>query len=232
MKQSSNIFSEVNLKLVLIFVLSFVAFEKSPIVPDSTLTCNKLAVERPVITSQISNLCIHPNKKAVCNRLKGEPGEFSIADCCFIEELSEDPLTFEDQVNLWVRDICKMYPNVKPELVMSVIYHESRYSPTEVSSANCVGLMQLSVKWQTQRANRLGVTDLMDPYGNILVGVDLLSELLTMTNGDVAYALMCYNMGVGNAKPLYSQGIVSSYAKSVMSRQAYLEGVYEWQVVV
>lgn len=123
----------------------------------------------------------------------------------------------EDCINDYVELICESYSNVTPELVESVILSESSYNP-KAKNGNHVGLMQVSTKWHKDRASNLGVEDLYDPYGNILVGVNYLDELIAQTDGDVAWALMIYNMGHKKAYELYSQGIISSYASTILSR--------------
>lgn len=123
----------------------------------------------------------------------------------------------EDYINDYVELICESYSNVTPELVESVILSESGYNP-KAKNGNHVGLMQVSTKWHKDRASNLGVKDLYDPYGNILVGVNYLDELIAQTDGDVAWALMIYNMGHKKAYKLYSQGNISSYASIILSR--------------
>lgn len=127
-----------------------------------------------------------------------------------------EPLT---AIEGFVIDICKRYPNVPPEIVHSVIWHESRYSPSSVNkSSGCVGLMQISTRWHKQRAEKLGVTDLYDPYGNILVGVDYLNDLYQYNGEDWKLALMLYNMDNKKARQLYAQGKTTQYAQNVLSR--------------
>lgn len=139
-------------------------------------------------------------------------------------KIQEEPLTFEDQVKIWGLDICPSYPNVNPYLILSIIYQESRFIPN-VSSGKSVGLMQVSSYWQADRTKKLNVEDICDPYSNILVGTDLLNELLEMAKGNVSYALMMYNQGVASAKNSYSRGVVSGYAKEVIQREKEYEEV-------
>ncbi|MBN2869255.1 MAG: lytic transglycosylase domain-containing protein [Flavobacteriaceae bacterium] len=122
--------------------------------------------------------------------------------------------TNEETVRKYVDEITKSYPNVKPELVMSVIYHESRFNST-AKTGNCLGLMQISTRWHKDRAKRLGVTDFYDPYSNILLGVDYLSDLTTQ-HEDIRLVLMLYNMNHKTAFKLYKQGKTSKYALSVL----------------
>lgn len=140
------------------------------------------------------------------------------------QEIPTDPV---DLYNSYIDQICETYTNLDPDLIRAVVYTESRYIPTAKNyNGTCVGLMQISTKWHTARALSLGVEDLYDPYGNILVGCDLLSELVDAYNGDIAYALMVYNMGYSGANNLHSQGKVSSYALNILTMQQELKGGY------
>jgi soluble lytic murein transglycosylase-like protein len=66
--------------------------------------------------------------------------------------------------------------------------------------------------------DRLGVTDLHDARGNMLVAADYLSELFEKY-GDIATVLMVYH-GEKNAT---TKTTVSSYASSVMEMSEELE---------
>lgn len=71
------------------------------------------------------------------------------------------------------------YPRLDAGLIKAIIYRETRYDPTQVNpKSGTTGLMQISPKWHSARAAKLGVDDLKDPYGNILVGCDFLNELI------------------------------------------------------
>ena len=59
------------------------------------------------------------------------------------------------------------------------------------------------------------MTDILDPYSNLLVGTDLLSALLKQYK-DTGLALMCYNMGEGAALYRYSNHGYSAYAEEVL----------------
>lgn len=135
-------------------------------------------------------------------------------------EPSCEPPTWEEIVDSYVDGACKNYPNVPPALIKSIIYYESRYQPN-VSNGSCVGLMQVSTYWHAARAERLGVVDLYDPEGNILVGVDYVNDLIE-AYGDIYVVLMTYN-GDDNVTRYYTEGYISSYARSVVSRQQELE---------
>lgn len=136
-----------------------------------------------------------------------------------VDKVASEPVvkTDKDRIDEYVSYICGCYPNVTNSLIQSVIMSESSYNPL-ASNGNHVGLMQVSTYYHKDRAERLGVSDLRDPYGNILVGTDYLSELIESVNGDIAWALMIYNMGYKSAYNLHSKGIISSYASNILSR--------------
>lgn len=116
--------------------------------------------------------------------------------------------------------ICKHVGNIydlPPELLMAIAWNESGYRTNGVGSSGDSGLCQIIVKWNADRMDRLGVTDIMDPYNNILVCADLISELQSTEYGnDIRYVLMAYNMGQYNAKKHYVSGKISKYANKVI----------------
>ena len=117
----------------------------------------------------------------------------------------------------YIFGICEDY-DVAPELIVSMIYHESGFHADSVatSDSGCAyGLMQIMPRWHQARMERLGCSDLLDPYQNILVGVDLIAENIRSGRG-VEWALMAYNGGSAYADRKASEGLVSDYAASVI----------------
>lgn len=66
-------------------------------------------------------------------------------------------------------------------------------------------------------SEKIGVTDLTDPYQNIRSGVFILSDLYGKY-GDWHKALICYNYGEGGAREhVFSKGYTTtSYSRTVM----------------
>ena len=92
----------------------------------------------------------------------------------------------------YIEDVAGEY-GISPELIEAVIYYESSGDPECHSEAGAVGLMQIIPKHHRERMERLGVSDLTDPYDNILVGTDIIAELAEEYE---AYdALAAYNCG-------------------------------------
>ena len=113
--------------------------------------------------------------------------------------------------------------HICPELVESIIEAESSWNP-KAQNGDCIGLMQVSESWHKDRMARLGVTDLTDPYDNILVGVDYLSELFERYE-DVGAVLMKWN-GDSKLSEYLETGELSEYAEKVLSRSAELERLH------
>ena len=122
----------------------------------------------------------------------------------------------QELINNHIDELCNIYKNVKPELVKSIIYHESRYT-SDATNGNCVGLMQISTYWHADRAAKLGVTDFYNPKDNVLVGMDYISELLVKYK-DPSLVLMLYSMNHDMAFKVHAEGKSSEYAKSVLRK--------------
>jgi soluble lytic murein transglycosylase-like protein len=99
---------------------------------------------------------------------------------------------------------------IDPAVVMAMIDRESDYDPNDMGDdGQAYGLMQIWPKWHYERMQKLGCTDLLDPYQNVTVGIDYLCELLSRYDGDMAKALTAYNRG-------HYSGTVTEYAKAVL----------------
>ena len=92
------------------------------------------------------------------------------------------------------------------ELALAVIRKETEFQNVMGDNGNSYGYMQIQPRWHEDRMERLGVTDLTDPYSNFRVGCDFLAELLSKYT--LEEALTAYNSG----KPGKSE-----YAASVMN---------------
>ena len=125
-------------------------------------------------------------------------------------------------------DYCYQYGDeydFRPELLIAIIEAESSGNPN-AKNGNCLGLMQVSEKWHTNRMEKLGVSDLYDEGGNILVATDYLYELF-MKYGDVGMMLMRYN-GDSSAKDYWNgNGDLSAYAKKIINRTEELENIID-----
>ena len=117
----------------------------------------------------------------------------------------------------YVMNVCKYY-GLDPALVVALIEMESGCNPDAVGDdGESTGLMQVQARWHIARMESLGVTDLLNPYENIEVGVNILAEKLDSGLGE-EWALMAYNGGNQYADKLSQDGKVSEYAVKIMER--------------
>lgn len=119
--------------------------------------------------------------------------------------------------------VAEIYP-ICPEVLQALIFYESSNQRDQVSKWGDIGYMQVNPKWHTDRMDKLGVTDLTDGYGNILVGTDYLYELC-LEYGDIATALMVYNQGPGAASQA-QEGKISTYARNILQLSEELERLH------
>lgn len=127
--------------------------------------------------------------------------------------LFDVPLTEELQLHIIKTSEEK---GISPAIVFAMAYRESRYRTDAVGDGGAsLGLLQIQSRWHTARMERLDCLDLLDPYQNVIVGVDYLAEQLDRY-GDLAKALTAYNAG-------HYKGTITNYAKSVMTKAEELE---------
>lgn len=128
-----------------------------------------------------------------------------------------------DELESWqayIEVVCEQ-KDICPEFVQALIETESSWK-ADARNGDCVGLMQISEKWHQDRMEKYGVTDLTDPYDNILLGIDYLAELFRHYE-DPAMVLMVYN-GDSRAWRFWETGEMSEYAVRILDRAAELEG--------
>lgn len=110
-----------------------------------------------------------------------------------------------------------------PELLEAIIEAESSGN-ARAQNGGCKGLMQMNVKYHGDRMERLGVTDIYDARGNILVAADYLAELFG-EYGDMGTVLMVYN-GSSNALERGERADYTEYAEKIMKRSEQLERLH------
>jgi hypothetical protein len=144
--------------------------------------------------------------------------EYSETDAAALKFMQED-------FGQWV--ISYAYGNdIDPYLIFAIMEHESDFKADAMGdNGESYGLMQVQKKWHAERMEKLGVTDLLDPQGNVKVGIDILQEYAGR-NSDLYYVLMAYNGGEAYAKKYYETS-PSAYAVEITERAAQLCEIYE-----
>lgn len=121
-----------------------------------------------------------------------------------------------------IKGLCDDY-GVDMPLVLAIIGQESNYRPDAVGdNGNSLGLMQIQPRWHQARMDDLGVTDLLDPYQNVTVGIDLLAELISENKG-TEWAVAAYNAGAEIADYNNAIGTRTEYTESVMMLKEMIE---------
>jgi soluble lytic murein transglycosylase-like protein len=99
---------------------------------------------------------------------------------------------------------------IDPAVIVAMACKESSYRPSAIGDGGkSFGLLQIQPRWHSARMNKLGCADLLDPYQNVVVGIDYLCDLLSKY-GDMGKALTAYNRGHYN-------GTVTQYAKTILA---------------
>lgn len=146
----------------------------------------------------------------------------SVAEVCEEQNTKLWAVPLAEDLQLHIADLCEEY-HIQPELVLAVIEQESQYKPEAIGdSGNSLGLMQIQPRWHGERMQKLGCDDLLDPYQNVTVGVDILAEKLA--KGSTEWALMAYNGGNQYADAMQGRGVVSEYAEAVIMLAEELKG--------
>lgn len=121
------------------------------------------------------------------------------------------PVPLDADLQSFIIQTCEAR-HIDPAIVLAMIGRESSYDASAIGdNGKAFGLMQIHPQWHSERMEKLNCTDLLDPYQNVIVGIDFLAELLERYDGSMEKALTAYNQGS-------FKGVVTQYAKAVLSR--------------
>lgn len=122
-----------------------------------------------------------------------------------------------DDLQEYTYYLCQ-HNGVEFELVMAVMCTESAFDPAAVSGTGDYGLMQINEIVLPELTDKLGITDITDPYQNIRGGVYLLGGYAAKYD-DPARVLMAYNMGDYGSSALWEEGIhTTAYTEKVLAK--------------
>lgn len=124
-----------------------------------------------------------------------------------------------ESVQTYLYNLCRE-SNISYPLMLALIETESGYKWDATSpDGDCKGYAMINEQWHKDRMSRHGVTDIYNPYGNLEVSVDFLSELFRKYH-DVGIVLMCYNCGEKMAMELVADGIYGTqYSEKILERE-------------
>lgn len=113
--------------------------------------------------------------------------------------------------------------NIAPAIIIAMIEQESSYKTNSIGDkGNSLGLMQIQPKWHKGTMDKLGCSNLLDPFQNVTVGIELVAGLKEK-NSDLYWVLMAYNGGQAYANRRIKSGDISDYAFEVVERAAELQ---------
>ena len=122
----------------------------------------------------------------------------------------------------WIKEMAEEIGNangVCPEVLMAMAFEESRFNPDVVSkNGKYIGLLQINPRWQGERMERLGVTDLKDARSNMMVAADYLKTLFDEYE-DTGTVIMLYAGYSKSSIARYEEtGKLASYVERVLER--------------
>lgn len=126
----------------------------------------------------------------------------------------EVPLS--NDVQEYIHTLCEEY-NLAYSFIIALVATESNFNSDIISATDDYGLMQINA------CNHRDDFDYLDPYDNVTMGIEMLSDLAEKYS-DVESVLMAYNLGEAGAVNLWNQGIYSTeYTKKVLDRKLQYE---------
>lgn len=131
-------------------------------------------------------------------------------------EFSPFDVPLHEELQLYIFEISESY-NVPMELILAICGQESNYDPSKIGDeGESYGLMQVQPKWHKERMEKFNVheKDLLNPYANVLIGVDYLAECIDRFG--IEYGLIAYNQGPDDAVAKKQIGVITEYAESVI----------------
>ena len=112
-----------------------------------------------------------------------------------VEEPALYDVPLDKELQKHIVRVCEEY-GVEPAIVLAVIGRESNYRAEAIGDGgDSLGMCQVQPRWHYDRMERLNCPDLLDPYQNVVVGIDYLAECIERYDGDVAKGLVAYNQG-------------------------------------
>lgn len=120
---------------------------------------------------------------------------------------------------------------IAPSLMLALAEVESGFNFDAVSKTGDHGVMQINERNHEWLEKELGITDWLDVRQNTEAACFIINWLRANYKDceDVSCCLMAYNMGIGNARKLWEQGIYESeYSKKVLELEFEIGGkLYE-----
>lgn len=119
--------------------------------------------------------------------------------------------------------------SIAPQIIIAMIKCESTFDASDIGdSGRSFGLMQIQPRWHSGLMEQLGCNDLLDPFQNVIVGINIVAYYRAM-NSDLYWVLMAYNGGPSYATEHLNNNEISDYVKDVTSYASAIQLEYDAQ---
>lgn len=152
--------------------------------------------------------------------------EVPVKEPSYFIEANNDGFLTEDSIRS-ISEYVGIKTNINPILLQAIAWGESRYKTNVTSSDGAVGICQIMPKIHSDRLIKLGITDLTDPYQNMVASADYIKDIENSKYGaDSNFVIMAYKMGISEATKRYEQGLSSKYVTYINKKIIELEDYY------
>ena len=145
----------------------------------------------------------------------------------FIEYVPESTTLTQDSVHSMAEVIGEQY-GISPILLQAIARVESQYTTDLTNSSGAVGICQVVPKYNKDRMDRLGITDLKNPYYNMVLCAEYIKDMRTLSpyGNDQNFIIMSYHAGINGATSKYEKNMSTDYVTSVSQTIKELEEMY------
>ena len=205
---------QISILIILLYVTSMLLF------------INVFSQKPVVVTTEAPKVVVY-DRACECECCTGEGCEDTEEEI-FVDSEAEinpasyeviDPIVYfdiplEKDLQDHIFDLCEEY-KIDPVLIFAIAKRETQFDHTlKGDNGNAYGLMQVQPRWHQDRIDKLGVTDLMNPYQNVEVAIDYLADLFEYDKS-LEWTLMAYNAGPTGANRNENRGVVTEYVTVV-----------------
>ena len=145
----------------------------------------------------------------------------------FIEYVPGSTKLTQDSVHSMAEVIGEQY-GISPILLQAIARVESQYTTDVTNSSGAVGICQVVPKYNKDRMDRLGITDLKNPYYNMVLCAEYIKDVRTLSpyGNDQNFIIMSYHAGINGATSKYEKNMSTDYVTSVNQTIKELEEMY------